>query len=107
MENAPLPLNLLAGNQHLNKDAPGWTLLGPPSHQMNRRFVHEVVFEREFQSAPVVHVGLTGFDIENHDFARLKIHAAGIRPDGFAVVAETWFDTQIHGLSISWLAIGA
>lgn len=101
-----VPLSMLAGVDRLDYEMSGWTLLGPPSVGVNRKFVREVTFQREFSQPPIVHLGIVGFDISNQDFSRLKVRPAAILPSGFSIVAETWFDTQIFGVDISWLAVG-
>jgi len=49
---------------------------------------------------------LSGFDIENGDAARIKLRVAAIRADGFDVALETWFETRVWSVDVSWFAIG-
>jgi hypothetical protein len=108
MENAlrpVLPLRLAAGVTSLSHSDPGWTLLDPGSDSA-RSHTATVRFARPFAQVPVVHAGLSGFDIENGDAARVKLRVSGVRADGFELVVETWFETRIWAIDVSWLAIG-
>ncbi|SRR5687767_12477131 len=99
------PLNLLAGTQQLGKDLPNWTLLGPPTDG-DREWSTRVDFSLEFSGPPLVHLSIVGFDIDNGDFARLRVRAQYIDRSGFTVFISTSFGTQVHSVDISWLAIG-
>jgi hypothetical protein len=108
MENAiapVLPLRLAAGVTRLAHSDPGWTLLDPGNYGA-RSHTATVRFDRPFTQAPVVHAGLSGFDIENGDAARVKLRVSAVRADGFDLVVETWFETRIWAIDVSWLAIG-
>lgn len=100
------PLNILAGTEHFGKNSPKWTLAGT-SGGGDREFIARIDFSLEFSGPPVVHVSLVGFDIDNADFARLKVSAQYIDRTGFTVFIQTCFDTQIHSVDIGWLALGA
>jgi hypothetical protein len=97
---------MLAGNNRYWEEDVGWEPVGELAYNVRRRFVSRIVFERPFAGAPVVHLGLTGFDISNHDAARLEVSVANITSEGFDVVAETWLGTQIWSFSVSWFALG-
>jgi hypothetical protein len=101
-----IPLTILAGRASYNKISGHWTLAGPPSDETDRRFVAPILFERPFLTTPVVNLGLCGLDIENGDSARLRVRVEEITTNGFLVVAETWFNTQVHGFDVSWMAVG-
>lgn len=108
MELPPVfPLTMLAGHNRYWEEDVGWSPVGETAWDVRRRFVAKVVFERPFGAPPVVHMGLTGFDVSNHDAARLQVSAANITAEGFEVVAETWLGTQIWSFSVSWLALGS
>ena len=89
----------------LDSNLEGWTLLdaGPDS---SRAFVFKVNFERPFATSPLVHVAIAGFDIENHDAARLRVRAVDIHAGGFGIQVETWLSTRVWSVDVSWLAIG-
>jgi hypothetical protein len=106
MVSATLPLNLLSGVEKLSYLAENWTLRGACSSGKNRQFVFQVVFERPFATTPILHLGIVGLDISNEDYSRLTVRAEGLGPEGFNLVAETWFDSQIFRVDVSWLALG-
>jgi len=101
------PLKMLAGTNHFDKSQPEWTLLGPASEGVDREVAVRVEFEREFAAPPVVHVGIAGLDIDGTDTVRIRVRARHIDRSGFTVLLSTWFDTQVHGVDVSWLALGA
>lgn len=106
MASAALPLNLLSGVEKLSYLAENWTLRGPGTPGENRRFVRQVVFEQPFLTTPILHLGIVGLDISNEDYSRLTVRSEALGPDGFTLVAETWFDSQIFRVDVSWLALG-
>lgn len=101
-----LPLNILAGTNHFGKSSTSWTLLGPPSYEVDREFSTRIDFERDFAAPPVVHVGISGLDVDGADTVRVRVRTRHIDRSGFTVVVSTWFDSQVHGVDVSWLALG-
>lgn len=101
-----MPLSILAGRASYNKLSGYWELAGPPTDEVDRRFAAPVLFERPFQSTPVVNLALSGLDISNGDSARLRVRVEEITTRGFLVIAETWFNTEVHGFDVSWIAVG-
>jgi hypothetical protein len=101
-----VPFTMLSAVAVLDSSLPGWTLLDVPADQP-RVFLYEVAFERPFVQAPLVHVGVSGFDIGNHDAARLRVSAVDIHADGFTLRVETWLNTQVWRVDVSWLAVGS
>jgi hypothetical protein len=71
-----------------------------------RTFCVDVVFDSPFSSPPVVHLGLTGFDIDQRDSARLTVKAENITDYGFQAVISTWAATRVYAVEMDWLAIG-
>jgi len=55
----------------------------------------------------VVHLGLTGFDLDQRDSSRLILRATEISTTGFVVEIATWRDTRVYSVEFSWLALGA
>lgn len=106
MDAQTIPLSILAGRASYNKLSGYWTLAGPPSDELDRRFVAPILFERPFLTTPVVNLALCGIDISNGDSARLRVRVEEITTSGFLVVAETWFNTEVHGFDVSWMAVG-
>ncbi len=101
------PLQMLAGTNHFDKSNPTWTLLGPPSDGTDREFAARIDFERDFSTPPVVHVGVAGLDADAAGTVRLRVRARHIDCSGFTILVSTWFDSQVHGVDVSWLALGS
>lgn len=66
-----------------------------------------VTFDTPFSAPPVVQLGLTGFDIDQRDSARLTLKAESITASGFVATVTTWAGTRVYGVEFQWLAIGA
>jgi hypothetical protein len=104
---AVLPLSIVAGAVRFDDSQPGWGLLDrTPSGDGVRTFSGRVTFEREFAAPPVVQIGITGFDIDNGDNARLNVGITGVDGQGFDVELRTWWNSRLWSVDLSWLAIG-
>jgi hypothetical protein len=102
-----VPLHMLSAVAVLDSSLHGWTLVDVPSTATEpREFAVDVAFERPFTAAPIVQVAICGFDVGNQDCARLRVRAADIHPGGFTLRAETWLNTQVWRVDVSWLAVG-
>ena len=66
-----------------------------------------VAFDAPFSAPPVVQLGLTGFDIDQRDSARLTLKAESITSSGIVATVTTWAGTRVFGAEFQWLAIGA
>lgn len=100
------PLNLLSAVVTLDTSLEGWSLLevGPLTE---RSFRYDVLFALPFSAPPVVHVGIVGLDVSKEDNLRVRVRAVDITAAGFTVHAQTWLNTQIWSVEVSWLAIGS
>lgn len=107
MSNAMEPFSFLAGTEVLGTGREGWTLDQYPQEPGDREVLARVSFSRPFRTAPLVHLGLTGFDIDHRDAARLKVSAANVTTEGFEIVLGTWLNTRMWRVEVSWLALGA
>lgn len=108
MNSAPIPWNLLSATHGAGVLTPCWNLADPVVlPEESRFFVVDVVFASPFASAPVVHLGLTGFDVDQHESARLTVKVGQITESGFQAVISTWSTTRVYAVEFSWLAIGA
>ncbi|MBB5039374.1 hypothetical protein HNQ64_003646 [Prosthecobacter dejongeii] len=56
---------------------------------------------------PVVQLGITSFDIDQRDSARLTINVTQISEAGFTAVISTWASTRVYAAGFNWFAIGA
>jgi hypothetical protein len=107
MNNAIEPLSFLSGIETLGSRLEGWTLDQIEEVTADRHFRARVAFVRPFRHAPpVVHLGITGFDVSNHDAARLSASVANITRQGFEIELSTWFNSQIWRVDVSWFALG-
>jgi hypothetical protein len=107
MTGSILPLSFLAGAVRFDESQPGWTLLDRAEGEDTvRTFTGRVTFERAFSAAPVVQIGITGFDIDNGDNARLSVGIVGVDGDGFSVELRTWWNSRLWSVDLNWIAIG-
>ena len=72
-----------------------------------RKYEHYVAFETPFSAPPVLHTGISGFDIDNRDSSRLSVRAEDISANGFKLVIETLMHTRVYKVDVSWLALGS
>lgn len=101
------PLTLLSAVVVLDASLEGWSLLDPALALGPRVFRQDVLFARPFSSAPVVHVGIVGLDVTKDHNLRVRVRAVDIGAGGFALEAETWLNTEIWSVEVSWLAVGS
>jgi hypothetical protein len=109
MNNGIMPWKILSATVEVGTDSEGWNL-AEPSHEKAeepRVFSYDVRFDFPFHSPPVVHVGLTGFDIDQRHTARLDLKAVEISTIGFKAEILTWSDSRIYSVDFGWLAVGA
>jgi hypothetical protein len=100
------PLSLLSAIVVLDSSLAGWSLLEPVPDE-RRSFRQTILFERPFSAPPVVQVGVVGIDASKDDNLRFSLRAEQIGADGFTLSVETWLNTKIWSVEISWLAIGS
>lgn len=77
-----------------------WTGDGPREHR------HPVLFGTAFDGAPLVHLGLSMWDIDMASNQRVDISAEAVTAGGFTIVFRTWGDTRVARVRADWLAIG-
>jgi H-type lectin domain-containing protein len=110
MNGEPLmPWKTLSATLSVGTSTEGWNLSEHPGEEMDkpRVFVVDVFFAAPFVTAPVVHLGLTGFDIDRQHSARLGIRVSEITNYGFKAEISTWHDSRVYSVQAAWLAIGA
>jgi len=104
---AVLPLSFVAGAARFDESQPGWALLAPGSDGGGARtFAGRITFDRAFNGTPVVQIGITGFDIDNGDNARLNVGITAVDGSGFDVELKTWWNTRLWSVDLNWIAIG-
>jgi hypothetical protein len=99
------PLTLLSAAVVLDTSLEGWSLL-EVSADTDRVFRYDVTFSRPFFAPPLIHVGIVGLDVSKEDNVRVRVRARDITETGFTLQAETWLNTKIWSVEVSWLAIG-
>lgn len=107
MYSSAVPWKVLSSSVAVSVLTEGWNLADmAPDEEDIRSFTVEVYFNSPFLAVPVVQVGLTGFDIDQRDSARLTVKAGRITESGFQAVISTWASTRVYAASFNWLAIG-
>ena len=103
------PWKSLSASLQLGVLTEGWNLAEPPADGAGdaRVFRFTVFFAAPFDAPPVVHLGLTGFDIDQRDSSRLSLYATEISTTSFVAEIGTWRDTRCYSVEFSWLAFGA
>jgi hypothetical protein len=101
-----LPLSMCSSLAKFGSDDEGFLLHIADGEDGERTFRSRIDFVSPFVAPPLVHVGLSGFDIDNSDTARLRAHAEAISATGFELVLTTWGRTRVYAAETSWLAIG-
>lgn len=111
MNASSLPWQVLSSSVSLGLLTEGWPLAevaeGEGADEQGRSFRWYVEFASIFVSPPVIQLGLTGFDIDDRDSARLTVRAENISVYGFDLVIGTWASTRVYGVEAQWLAIGS
>lgn len=109
MTNTIIPLSLNSSALKLGQETEGWNLASDNADvgASSREFCYRVSFERSFALPPVVMVGLTGFDIDQRESARLSVALGLVDSKGFDVLIRTWDRTRVYEVDISWMAIGS
>jgi hypothetical protein len=103
-----IPLKMCSAVVKLDQYQPGWTLakIEPGEISGRRSFEYYIHFSQPFSNVPLVHCGISGFDIDNQDTSRLSVSIAKITHDGFKIVIQTWMQTRVYEVEISWIALG-
>ena len=108
MSHVVQPFSFLAGTEVLGTGTEGWNLDQLPEPGGEDRWVRTTIrFTRPFNATPLVHLGVTGFDISNQDAARFKVTTSNVTPEGFDLVVSTWLNSRLWRAEVGWLAIGA
>jgi hypothetical protein len=109
MNSSMQPWKTLSASLQLGVLTAGWNLSEPPAESTDdaRVFRFTVYFAAPFDTAPVVQLGLTGFDLDQRDSNRLSLRVAEITPASFVAEISSWRDTRVYSVEFSWLALGA
>ena len=100
-----VPFTVLSAVATLNSDLDGWTLLDESNERLRKNQL-AIVFERAFVTPPVVQVAISALDASNEANLRVRVRAANVTTRGFVIEVETWFNSKVWAVDVSWLAIG-
>ena len=100
------PWKVLSATLGLGVLTDGWNLASDDAEDEQRTFTADILFATPFSSTPVVHIGLTGFDVDQRDSARITLKAVNITTTGFQAVVSSWASTRVFAVEFNWLAIG-
>lgn len=108
MHTLTVPWKVLASHVGVGMLTEGWTLdeEAPPGGEVHC-FRVAVAFDTPFDAVPVVQLGLTGFDLDQRDSARVSLKATQVTPSGFQAEVWSWAGTRVYSVEFHWLAIGA
>jgi len=108
MYSSALPWKALSSNVSVNVLTEGWNLACPEAgaEEGIRKFSLYVAFDTPFFEVPVVQIGLSGFDIDQRDSARLTVKAENITEFGFQASIVTWAGSRVYAVEFNWIAIG-
>ena len=102
-----IPWKILSATAQVGLLTEGWNLSESPSDPDScRQFTLEIAFASPFSYPPVIHIGLTGFDIDQNTSPRLSTSVANITSEGFTIVLTTWQNTLVYSADVTWLAVG-
>jgi hypothetical protein len=111
MFDTPVPWKVLSAHVGVGVLTDGWNLADTPDDpddlSESRVFTVPVQFADSFSSSPVVHLGITGFDMDQRSSARVTLKAEQITRHGFTASIATWAGSRVHALEFQWFAIGA
>jgi hypothetical protein len=65
-----------------------------------------VVFTEPFEGPPMVHIGLSMWDMDRETNPRVDIAAEKISENGFEIVFRTWGNTRVARVRADWIALG-
>ncbi len=73
-------------------------------HRHDRIHSVWIAFNRQFSYVPSVSVSSSLIDIEKRG-VRFNLSADGITMSGFWLHIGTWWDSELHGIGVQWLAV--
>ena len=102
-----LPLQVLSSSVCVGSESDGWTLDREASElDPERSFLFDVYFDSPFSVPPVVHLGMTGFDIDQCSSSRVNLSAVSVMESGFQVRLTTWRSSRVYSVDFQWMAVG-
>ena len=108
MSDSYLPLKVISSQLCIGSETEGWNLDEAASDDdAERVFVFDVFFETPFAAPPVVHLSLSGFDLDQCSSSRLKVMAIRVSERGFQVQVKTWRASRVYSVDLGWIAVGS
>lgn len=108
MYSTSVPWQVLSSHVGIGVLTDGWNLdVVDAGEDECRSFIVDISFASSFSSVPVVHLGLTGFDMDQRDSSRITLKVENISEYGFQAVISTWAATRVFAVEFNWLAIGS
>jgi len=72
-----------------------------------RNNARRILFAVPYDKPPAVLVGLNEIDMDGTNQMRLRAFADTVRPDGFQIHIETWWNTTLYAAGCIWLQVAA
>ena len=81
----------------------------PPANATVSERSHDihVTFPTPYSKPPQVSVAISHLDSDGRTNTRLRADVLAVDPNGFDVRILTWADSQVYGVTVSWVAIPA
>ena len=103
-----LPWKVLAAEVTVGIGSEGWSLDAVSEEESpDRTYEVEVAFSIAFAAPPVVHLGLTGLDLEQWSRSRLRLSVVTVSESGFVARLTTWRSSRVYSVTFQWFAVGA
>lgn len=103
-----LPLTILSASVVLGSETDSWKLDAPAGEEdPARSFAFEIAFATPFSAPPVVHLGLSGFDLDQCSSSRITLTAEQVNEFGFVARVSTWRSSRVYSVAFNWMAIGS
>jgi hypothetical protein len=97
-------IGILQGSRVLFSDFADGGQMWTGQGERESRFL--VNFREAFVDVPVVHLGLSMWDIDHKTNSRVDLSAENVTAKGFHIVFRTWGDSRIARVRADWTAIG-
>ncbi len=108
MSDSYLPLKVISSAVCIGSETEGWTLDEPAAEgDPERLFLFDVFFDTPFSAPPAVHLGVTGFDIDQCSSSRLSLTAVNVTGSGFQAQLRTWRSSRVYSVDFNWMAVGS
>ena len=91
-----------AGVFQFHPQLSGWNLssgTGPRSFRSP-----DIGFQPPFSGTPQILLAISGIDSEHTTNLRVTLNLEDVEPEEFNIVVNTWDDTILYSLNVTWLA---